>query len=393
MKVVVATTSYPSATNEVSGVFVARLTRALVQLGITVDVLMPSGTEIAEHDEDERMAVKQFRYAPRSMEILAHRPGGIPVALSTNRFSYFLLPSFLVSFAIQLWKVARGADLIHANWSVIGLIGILVGQLTNCPVVTTLRGEDINRAEQSRIYAGILTFCVKYSCRIVVVSDPIYELVITKYPAYATKMIVIKNGVCIRQEKRDQEISNVEDLRLIVVGSLIPRKNVDVVIRAVSQVNGSGVVLNVVGDGELRSALESMAIESDISDRVYFLGQVAAEEVESHLLAADVFILASSFEGRSNALLEAMAYGLMPVVSDIEANTSVVTHNENGLVFQLNDVAHLANLIGYLKENRGEVLRLGHAAGRYAQAEFSSWEDCAAEYLQVFNEVISECAA
>jgi glycosyltransferase involved in cell wall biosynthesis len=80
-------------------------------------------------------------------------------------------------------------------------------------------------------------------------------------------------------------------------------------------------------------------------------------DLPGFLRAADVYVSASSSDGTSSSLLEAMASGLYPVVSDITANRPWVEHGKNGLLFAVGDAASLA-----------EALRL-------CAAQRASWTD------------------
>ncbi|MDF1579425.1 MAG: glycosyltransferase [Desulfuromonadales bacterium] len=103
----------------------------------------------------------------------------------------------------------------------------------------------------------------------------------------------------------------------ISVGSLIPRKNMALVIEAFHHYSchhkGSLVVL---GDGPQMEALASVS-----PDRVHFFGNVT--NVEDYLAIADCFISASLSEGLPNSVLEALAAGVPVILSDIPSHLEV----------------------------------------------------------------------
>ncbi len=77
--------------------------------------------------------------------------------------------------------------------------------------------------------------------------------------------------------------------------------------------------------------------------RVRFTGQVPQTEVRRVLQEADIYVSASSSDGASLSLLEAMACGLFPVVSAIPANQAWVEHGTTGLLFEPGDDRQLAD--------------------------------------------------
>lgn len=110
-------------------------------------------------------------------------------------------------------------------------------------------------------------------------------------------------------------------LRIVTVSKLEqPYKGTDVLLRAVQRCVQAGVDvrLTVVGDGRRRTSLEDLGRQLAISDRVQFIGNVAAGEgVRVYLDAADLFVMPSRTEGLPRALIEAMARGLPAVGSNV----------------------------------------------------------------------------
>jgi glycosyltransferase involved in cell wall biosynthesis len=89
--------------------------------------------------------------------------------------------------------------------------------------------------------------------------------------------------------------------------------------------------LHIVGDGELRQELESLA--KDLPVR--FLGQVSAEEAQQQIAQACLQILPSEwFEGFPMVVREAFAFGTPAAVSDLGPLPTIVEHGKSGIVFQ-----------------------------------------------------------
>jgi glycosyltransferase involved in cell wall biosynthesis len=152
--------------------------------------------------------------------------------------------------------------------------------------------------------------------------------------------IHIPNGVDIPTElKLDRDVD------IICVSRLVKWKNVDLVIRAASKLNLS---LVIIGDGPERKKLESL--DNKLQAKTDFLGQLPQDKVSAWLERSKYFLLLSDYEGLSFALLEAMARGVVPVVSANEGNLSVIVSEKNGMVSSIN-LNKIVECINYLEQN------------------------------------------
>jgi glycosyltransferase involved in cell wall biosynthesis len=115
------------------------------------------------------------------------------------------------------------------------------------------------------------------------------------------------------------------------------------------------VRLKLLGGGSQRPVLESLAASASPPGRIEFLGRVRPETLAGHLRDAVLYVSTSLSDGASASLLEGMAVGLLPVVTDIEANRNWIQDGENGLLFAAGDDAALARMI--LKALEDEPLR------------------------------------
>ena len=134
---------------------------------------------------------------------------------------------------------------------------------------------------------------------------------------------------------------------VISTRKLYPIYNVGLLIEAAPKVleefPEAGFV--VCGDGPERSGLERRARELGIEDRVAFKGNLEVEELARELRRADIYVSTSISDSTSVSLLEAMASGAVPVVSDIEANREWIKNGENGLLFDPRNASALAESI------------------------------------------------
>lgn len=121
----------------------------------------------------------------------------------------------------------------------------------------------------------------------------------------------------------------------------------DVLLRAVRRLADRGISAHVdfVGSGSERDRLEALARELTVEDRVRFWGALPAAEVADRLRSASVFVTLSTKDGLSTSLVEALACGAVPVVSDIPPNRELVRHRINGVVVRGSDPDEVADAL------------------------------------------------
>lgn len=384
------TSSFPLHQEKASGVFILRLVEQLAKKNdITVITPCPSGR--IKPDVDRPFIIRCFRYAPKSLQILAHRPGGIPVAIKQNRWLYLLIPVFLISMAFASLRNALRVDLIHANWAANGFIACIAGFIARKPVVTTLRGADVNRALQSPIDNFFLKRCLAFSDRIITVSDAIQKIIKKNYPQWSNKVVTIYNGVDNEfiGIGTDRDYKANAKVRFVVIGSLIPRKRIETILYALTKIKPlDGIELSVIGDGPEEKFLKKRTLHLNLSGCVQFLGPISHAKVQGHLKDSDGFILSSTSEGRPNVLLEAMASGLPVIASNIDGVRELIEDGKTGLLFDVDQPEQLAKQIELLIKDSNARGMLGQGGRNFIIENDLTWKNTAARYTRIYNEIL-----
>jgi glycosyltransferase involved in cell wall biosynthesis len=320
-------------------------------------------------------------------QILAHDGGGIPAKISAHPWAVLLLPFFLLSmFTSCLWH-ARKNDVIFANWSICGVIAGIAGSIIGRPIITTIRGEDANRAKDSRIYRLLISLCFRLNKRVVTVSDDIAGGLLKLYPSMKDKIVMIPNGVDFEPQRMVNSGKTPENrnVRLLMVGSLIPRKSVSTALHALELLPAE-FSLTLVGDGPERENLDLFVKNHNLEGRVCFVGQIHPDEISSWLSRSDVLLMTSKSEGRPNAVLEALAAGVPVVGSDIPGIRELILPDVNGLLFPCGDYKMLSARLLSLAD-REFRLRLGEEARKSIIDRGLTWEKTADRYLQEIKQL------
>ena len=388
MRVLLVTTSYPLDPMSSSGIFVARLARSLMRVH-AVRVIVPADWRKRSLQDTlfrgEEPVVLPYRYALRSWQRLAHVPGGIPVALKKTPWLYLLVPPFLASMFLSCLRHGRKMDVIHANWAICGLVAGFAGRLLGVPVVVSLRGEDMTRGAKKGIDRWILKACLSRCERVIGVSNAIVEKLQEMFPEQAGKLRLVENGVNGALLQLERKETNEEELRLLAVGSLIPRKGVEVTLAALAAV--PGISLSIVGEGPEQAALQQLAEDLGIAHRVRFLGALQPEAVHEQLARHDVLVLSSYSEGRPNVVLEAMAAAMPVLASDISGVDELVQHASTGLLFPAGDESSLAAHIERLAGDRELAQTMGRNGRQRILDMGLTWEQSADACTRIYQEI------
>lgn len=141
--------------------------------------------------------------------------------------------------------------------------------------------------------------------------------------------------------------------RFIVVAQLIERKRIDLLLRALAQLQGDWEC-EVIGRGGLKLALKSLAESFHLSDRIIWYQTLPNMQVQQKIRSADTLILASDDEGWGAVVNEAIGMGTRVIVSDACGAASLCELPEAGEVFRSGACKQLEGLL-FEHYSRGEV--------------------------------------
>jgi len=216
-------------------------------------------------------------------------------------------------------------------------------------------------------------------------------------PAYRSKIAIVGTGVTLDEfdlpETRAQaraELNLGAGPLILFLGTLIPKKGADVLIKAMPQVLSSlpNTRLLVVGRGQDEPELNKLTGSLGLGAHVHFPGFVNGHRKALYYRAADVFVVPSVVptEVMPVVLLEASASGLPIVASDLETFRSFLVNGDNALLVARGDEAALATaLVRVLTETE---TREHLVVGARRTARQFSWQSIAEATLEVYRSVL-----
>jgi glycosyltransferase involved in cell wall biosynthesis len=162
-----------------------------------------------------------------------------------------------------------------------------------------------------------------------------------------------------------------DEVLAVFVGRLVEVKRVDVLLRGLAAARGEGarIRLALVGEGPLRSGLETLRDELGLGPFVRFAG--FRDDLPYVFADADLAVLSSDHEGTPVSLIEAAAAGVPAVATDV-GGVSDIVRPETGITVPRRDPAALGRALAALARDADARARLGAAARRHATGSYSS---------------------
>jgi glycosyltransferase involved in cell wall biosynthesis len=300
-----------------------------------------------------------------------------------------------VRVELQATRLIRDArvDVVHSHfgWPA-GFGGVVAASAARVPLVASLRGMDLLTAPE-----------IGYGLR----RDPAYDAAVRELlrcaerTVYATEYMracgiaagappdrttVIKKGVDLVRFRPASDRAGRRTPTLLAVGSLSLRKNLRLVLDALSLVADLPWTFIIVGDGEERSVLERHASAVGIRDRVRFEGAIGRADIAEYFAAAEVFVHAAIMEAAGNVILEALAAGCPVVCTDAGGPTEYVRDGQTGFVVPRDDAGALAARVRQLLVSPAQRCVFARSARQSAEREFA-YERMISDLIQTYVEV------
>jgi glycosyltransferase involved in cell wall biosynthesis len=303
-----------------------------------------------------------------------------------GRYDLFYGSVFFLNWWLYLRKHRKEIDVIHVHtieW--VALAAALLGRIHGKPVV--IKDSTMNGLEKMRFmpFGPQLQRYVIENGNFVAMTMAI-ETAFRKQGVDGSRLVRIPNGLVVPSvPARKAALGRTA----VFVGNLYqqPAKGVDVLFRAWVAVQSEfpDARLDVVGDGATQEYHDELA-RLGISGSVRLLGK--RSDVACFLEEGDVFVLPSRREGMSNALMEAMAYGMPCVATDISGNQDLIEDGKNGLLVPAEDADSLARGIARMFRDPTEAKSLG-ARAREHLLEAYDMKSVSGRYSRYYESLLS----
>lgn len=327
------------------GVHIAGMANAFRRLGHRVVFSSPSGI-----DPTQSAGQNPFRQGRKGLlaQLAAHAPG---VFFELLELAYNVFAGFRLGASLGSEKF----DLIYERHAFFLCITALLAQRRGIPLiveVNELAGDERVRADPWLLPLARLADRITFRrARLIAVVSPHLQRRIEAMGIRKEKIVVVPNGVdesALETRADGASIRQRYQCESAVVigfaGWFVPWHRLDALVAqfAVLATGDSQLRLLLVGDGPLRTSLETLAASLGIRDQVIFTGPVPHAEMPDYLAAMDICVVPHSNAYRSPIkLFEYMAVGRAIVAPRTEPIGLILRDGENGLLFERENDAEL----------------------------------------------------
>lgn len=296
----------------------------------------------------------------------------VGITVTTAASSTDRVPGALVGIVRYLRRVRPHVlltFLFHPN-----VLGRVLGRLAGVPVVvSSIRSETYVYAWRSRLMRltdrlASVTTANSHRAATRLVADGVVPPRRLHVVRNALDMALLDAAVPHRDEVR-RDLGVRGGWLWIAVGRLEEAKNYPLLVRAFARVRAvhPAHTLAIVGEGSQRAQVEAAIAAAGVQDACTLLGQRA--DVPRLLAAADAFVLASSFEGMPNVVMEALGAGLPVVATDVGGVRELVDDGRTGFVVPAGDEDALAAAMLEMAALPAEQRQAFGAGGQQAMRE------------------------
>ena len=341
--ILILTNTYPDFDSSTRGIFIKGMALLLQKEGYDVSVVTPKIFKNSRYfEKQDGIKVYRFPFFARDKLLIEYKK--IPYL---KMILYYLSGFLLTVYVLQ----KNRCSLVHTHWAIpTGLIGIWASALLRIPHIVTIHGSDFRLAMES---ASLLKKIFYHVCKRANYIHCVSEVMrrgIEALGIEGAKISTFPMGVdesFLETGRERKRIVRNHPFTIISNRNLLPIYNVSLLIRSIPRVLEEEPVTRflIVGDGTEKDDLERNVKDLNVERSVQFLGRAPHEAMPNLLAQADIYVSTSLSDGTSVSLLEAMATGAFPIVTDIPSNLEWIVDGRNGFLVQIDEEGLLAKRI------------------------------------------------
>ncbi len=269
-------------------------------------------------------------------------------------------------------------DIVHVHLS---LSGYLAARLVGHPMVISHYHNAYpppGRISALQLYKRRLFDRICTGDHALACSEAVRDQCVQQLGIASSQIDVLYNGIDLQEVDRlaeqpistDLPVPSGKDVRLIFVGRLVAHKGLGDLLASLANMADGPWRLLIVGDGPLRSHLETRVYETGLGTHIRFLGARPWEEIPSLLSSSDIFVYPSHWEGLGLSIIEASACRLPVIATNVGGIPEVVAHGESGLLVPPGASDALAVALSELMEDTDRRREMGEAGRRLVEERF-----------------------
>lgn len=178
------------------------------------------------------------------------------------------------------------------------------------------------------------------------------------------KSSIIYNPVIFESSRVGIALKTSKKKSIVSVTRLENQKNVELLIRAftIFHKNHEDYTLTIYGEGDNREELESLIKKLEMRKSIFLPGRI--QNVHELIIEAELFAMASNFEGMSNSLIEAMCLGLPCISTKVSGAVDLIDDHQNGILVEIGDLNGMVAALTELADNYSLRNKIGNNASK-----------------------------
>jgi len=385
VKVAVVSEFYPRAHDPVLGVWAHRQAVAARDAGadVRVVVLYRPVPPRATRPRDVPRALRTLTAQPRHATLDGIAVEYVPFLAPPRPYTYGTWGAWAAPTLALALRRGDGFDLVHAHNAVPAGDAVLRAR-SRAPLVVSVHGGDVYYTAARHARGAAAVRRAFSAARLVLANSSGIEA--SARGLGATRTRVVRLGTDLPERPVDQT----RVPTLVTVGHLVARKRHADVLRAlwVLRDRHPQVRYRIIGDGPERPALERLAADLGLGDRVELCGQLPLEQALARARQGHVFVMPSVDEAFGVAYVEAMAAGMPAVGAAGEPGPAeILTAGEGMLLVAPADVEALAARLDQLLGDADLRERLGAQARATVRRAFT-WEACGRATVAAYEDAL-----
>jgi glycogen synthase len=361
---------------------VSGLSIHLAKLGLNVHVLTAGNGDLPKYERINHVHVHRVMPLNNMDKHFFSWIGGLNVAM--------------VQKATELANEIN-FDLIHVHDWLTGVAGIVLKEALDLPLLTTIHATEYGR--NSGIYNEIQSFIhekeqllIEKSNLIIVCSNDMKLELISVFNIEEEKIVIIPNGIEIKDQIMKQELSfpQHKDKKVIFsVGRIVEEKGFKTLIKAATIVKDKGhkLFFVIAGKGPLLERYRQEVKEKGLRDYLIFTGYITDDEKNAYFLNCDIVVFPSLYEPFGIVALESMLLGKPTIVSEIGGLKGIIMNRKTGLYMEPGNAENLLEQIEFLLKNPIKAKEIG-SLGQNLVKGLYGWDRIASETNRVIGDVI-----
>lgn len=278
-----------------------------------------------------------------------------------------------ISRLFNLIKIVRKMkpDIVHTYLFSANSYGRIAAIINRVPVIIASERNMPEIGKDKNIYQLYIDKVMGFFSDIIICnSQAAANILIDKYNFKKEKILVVHNGI-----NTDISCTSVVRNSEIIIGTvcrLSPQKNLKLFLDMAKLLSDlkSDLKFMIVGDGLLRDDLEKYSEFLGVRHKIIFMGE--QHNVFDLLQKISIFVNTSSYEGLSNAIMEAMLTGLPVVATDVGGNSELITNGETGFLCKPDNLEEIVEKVMYLINNKEVAEKMGEKGREKIIYEFDS---------------------